>query len=456
MREMKRYINTFLLAMISSLLIISCGDSYLGIEQVVTDTTPPEKVTVKEVVAKSGALEIRFSLPTGDPDIAQVVAHYKNQRNESVEFKVSRYSSSIVVEGFAGTDEKTVELICIDASGNKSEVTLVKAAPLLSPVEVAFNTLDVEPTFGGVKLEWENKEAQPFAIHVLTEDVLQVGVVSLVEDPLKTIYNRDSVKTSSYVRYYPSSEQKFGFVISDKWGNRTDTLIRYITPFAEERIPPSRIKAVTFFNPTTYGGSRDYDMYAVNQATGIQNDANAHGNAYVAQTIFNGDNVTTANQYYAYKFVKNFLDPNPANREIVNDVYSTFDLNMDVQLSRVVLFPRTHISYTYARSSPKRFRIWGTNDSNSQRWTKFPEGWTLIGEYVGPDPATPGSPTAEEIEWFNFNQEYSIIDGNVNPDASPSASFRYMRLQLMDSYNANEAYYTINEIEMYGVVEREY
>jgi hypothetical protein len=80
----------------------------------------------------------------------------------------------------------------------------------------------------------------------------------------------------------------------------------------------------------------------------------------------------------------------------------------------------------------------------------------LIGEYVGPDPATPGSPTAEEIEWFNFNQEYSIIDGNVNPDASPSASFRYMRLQLMDSYNANEAYYTINEIEMYGVVEREY
>lgn len=451
---MKRYIKSFLLAMLSLLLMVSCGDSYLGIQQVVTSTVPPEKVTVNKVVAKSGALEIHFSLPVGNPNIAQVVASYTSDRGEHREFKASRYTASILVEGFTGTDEKTVELICIDASGNKSEVTVVQEAPLLSPVELAFNTLEAEPIFGGVKVGWENKDAQPFAIHILTEDVLQVGTVSLVEDPAKTIYNRDSTNTFAYVRQYPSVEQKFGFVISDKWGNRTDTLLRAVTPFQEEAIDWRVIRAVSFFNPTLFNNSRDWGIWGVNPATGLQNDGNAHAAGNAPQTIFNG--VRSGNELYIYKFVKNLADPNPANREIVQDVYVTYDLNMDVRLSRIVIFPRVHISYTYARSSPKRFRIWGTNDANSQRWTQFPETWTLIGEYEGREPVNRASLTAEEIDWFNNNQEYSIIDGNVNPEGQPTTSFRYMRLQLMESYNTNEPYYTINEFEMFGVVERSY
>lgn len=440
--------------MISSLLIGSCGDSYLGIEQVETDLTAPDKVTVKEVVPKSGALEIHFVLPQGNPNIAQVVAAYTNQRGENVEFKVSRYTSFILVEGFTGTDEKTVELVCIDASGNKSDITLVKAAPLLSPVDIAFSTMNVEPTFGGIKVEWENRDAQPFAIHVLTEDILQVGVVSLAEDPTKTIYNRDSVNTFAYVRQYPSTEQKFGFVISDKWGNRTDTLLRAVTPFKEEAIDWKRVKAVTFFNPTLFNNSRDWGLWGVNATTGLQNDGNAHAAGNAPQTIFDG--VRAGTQLYIYKFVKNLADPNPANRVFVEDVYVTYDLNMDIRLSRVLVLPRPTITYTYNRSSPKRFRIWGTNDANSQRWSKFPETWTLIGEFVSPEPVNRDNLTQEEIDYFNTNNEFSIINDNVNPDAQPSASFRYMRLQLMETYNPTIPYYTINEFEMFGVVERSY
>lgn len=451
---MIRYFKILLLTgSLSMFMMISCMESYLGIEQIDTGTGKPDKLSVNNIVPKSGALEVYFTLPS-DPNIAQVVASYKNRKGEDVEFKVSRYSSSILVEGFTGTDEKTVKLTCIDVSGNESEAVIVKGTPLLSPVEVAYNTMMTEPTFGGVRLDWKNQDAQPFAIHVLTEDILQVGVVSLVEDPTKTIYNRDSVNTFAYVRQYPAVEQKFGFTISDKWGNRSDTLLSSLTPYEEEKIDYNRIKAVTFFNPTTYGGSRDYATYAINPATGIQNDGNAHGNGNIAQTIFNG--VRSGNLYYGYKFIKNLADPNPANREMVNDVFLTFDLNMDIRLSRIVIFPRVHISYTYARSSPKRFRIWGTNDANNQRWTKFPENWTLIGEYEGPDPVTPGSPTQEEIDWFNNKQEYSIIDGNINPEGNPASSFRYLRLQLMESYNPSEPYYTINELEMFGVVERTY
>lgn len=453
--NMNKVMKLLLLAgTIGTLLFAACNDTYLGISQIKTDSDAPGSVTVNEVIPKPGALEIRFSLPKGEPDIEKVVASYTNKQGRLMEFNVSRYSSSILVEGMTGTGEVTVAVVCVDASGNSSAVTHVSAAPLLSPVEEALRTMTVEPAFGGVKVDWQNKSAQPFAIHVLTEDTLQKGVVSLQEDPSKTIYNSDSTQTTAYVRQYPSIEQRFGFVISDKWGNRTDTLIQLLTPYKEQQINPSKVEAVSFFNPTVYAGSRDYGVYGVNSSTGIQNDGNSHGAAHVPQTLFNGD--PAGNQFYGYKFVKNLSDPDPANRETVHDFYLTFDLHMDVRLSRVKIFPRTGINYTYTRSSVKRFRIWGTNDQNSQRWQKFPETWTLIGEYVGREPVNLASLTDEEIDYFNNRQEYVIAEGNVNPEGQPTESFRYMRLQLMESYNANEAFYTINEFQMFGEVLNSY
>ena len=454
MIKMRRYINSFLVALVTSLLMIACSDSYMGIEQVKTDSTKPEKVTVNEIIPKTGALEIHFSLPKGNPNIAQVVATYTNKRGGHMEFKVSRYSSFILVEGFTGTNEVTVELISIDNSGNESDVTVVKAAPLKSPLELAMETMKVVPAFGGVKVEWKNISAKPFAIHVLAEDSIQKGVVSLVEDPSKTIYTSDSLNTYSYVRQYPSIEQKFGFVLSDKWGNRTDTLVSLLTPYKEEKIDYNLVKAVSFFNPTFYGGSRDYDTYAINPATGIQNDGNCHGTGNAPQTIFNG--TIGGVLFYCYKFVNDLKNPDPANRIFEQNVYATFDLNMSVRLSRVKIYPRPSSSYTYNRSSVKRFRIWGTNDDNNQRWSKFPETWTLIGEYVGKNPANPDALTPEEIEYFNFNQEYTISEDNVNPDANTTDAFRYMRLQLMESYNPIIPYYTINEFEMFGDIQKYY
>jgi len=449
--NMKRYISNLQIALIGALLLFACTESYLGIEQVKTSSVKPDKITVNEVKPKSGGLEIHFSLPKGNPNIEQVVAAYINKQGEKMEFTVSRYSSSVLVEGMTGTNEIAVELICIDSSGNKSDITVVKAVPLLSPIEIALQSMSVEPAFGGVKIIWQNLGGHQFAIHVLTEDTLQKGVVSFVEDPSKTIYTSDSVKTLAYIRPYPYAEKKFGFSITDKWGNRSDTLIAFITPYKEQLVDYNRVKAVTFFNPTLYGGNRDYATYGINPATGIQNDGNAHGASFAPQTMFNG--VKTGSLFLGYKFVKNLSDPDPANRVMVQDYYLTFDLNMYVRLSRVKIYPRTSSSYTYKRSSPKRFRIWGTDDANNERWSKFPGSWTLIGEYVGKDPVNPDSLTPEEITYFNENQEYLISEENVNPDAYPTTLFRYMRLQLMESYNKNEGFYTINEFQMYGDIQ---
>lgn len=436
------------MVLVTNLMLSSCMDSYLGIEQLKLSSDKPDKLTVNSVIPKSGALEIHFTLPSGNPNNAQVLATYKNKAGKMVEFKVSRYSNVILVEGFTGTDEVTVDLVNIDESGNRSDAVQVKEKPLLSPVEIARQSLTALPAFGGVKLSWENKEAKQFAIHVLTEDELQLGVKTLMEDPYKTVYSRDSLNTSIYLRQYADFEQKFGFVLSDKWGNRTDTLIQLITPFKEEIIDYKLVKGVGYFNPTYGTTGLDYALKGVDPVTGIQNDGTAHSATFQPQTMFNG--VTTANDYLAYKF---FMQaPGTTQKTYVQNVYATLDLNQELRLSRVQIYPRPSVSYAYARSSVKRFRIWGTDDSNSTRWSKFPEGWTLIGEYVGKSPAFAAAITQEELDYFYNKQEYTILDDNVNSEAQASKSFRYMRLQFMESYTATETFYTVNEFKLFGEV----
>lgn len=451
---MKRYILYVFLITTSS-MVLSCMESYLGIEKIDLGTNNPEKLTVNKVVPKSGELEIHFTLPKGNPNNVHVVASYKNRAGKNVEFKVSRYSDVINVEGFMGTDEVTVELVTVDESGKRSEVTVVKDRPLLSPVEQARQSLLVEPAFGGVKLTWENKQAQPFAIHVLTMDEIQLGQKTLMEDVSKTIYSQDSLNTSTYLRQYENVEQTFGFVVSDKWGNRTDTLINQIIPYKEDIIDYNSIVAVNYFSPSVLTSGRDFNLFGVSPTTGIQNDGTTHNaGSFSTKSMFNG--TTAANEFLAYKF---WIQPPgvPAPpREYVQDVYATVDINQEIRLSRVIFYPRPSVSYLYARGSVKRFRIWGTDDTNSNRWGKFPEGWTLIGEYVGKEPADRSAITAEETDYFYNRQEYTIAEDNVHPEANPTKTFRYMRLQLMETYTATETFYCMNELKMFGEVIKTY
>lgn len=449
---MQRHLIFSFLVLYSTLMLQSCMDSYLGLEQQSLSSDKPGKPIIEKVVPTSGGLEVHFSLPKGSPNNVQILATYTNKNGKPVEFKASRYSNMILVEGFTGTEEVTVELLSMDESGNKSDIIQVKDKPLLSPVEIARNSLSAIPAFGGVKLTWENNEALPFAIHVLTEQEIQKGVIQLMEDPTKRVYSSSSKNTSVYLRQYGSFEQKFGFVLSDKWGNRTDTLVQLITPYKEEVIDYKLVKSVSYFNPSFGTAGRDYNLFGVDATTGIQNDGTAHSATFQPQTMFNG--ITAGSEYLAYKF---FVQPaGQSQKTYIQDVYATFDMNQDLRLSRVQINPRPTISYAYARSSVKRFKIWGTNDANANRWSTFPEGWILIGEYIGKMPGFSSAITPEELDYFYNKQEYSIVDDNVNPNATPAESFRYMRLQMMESYTPTETFYTINEFKLFGEILKKY
>ncbi|MGV3509004.1 MAG: DUF4959 domain-containing protein, partial [Sphingobacteriaceae bacterium] len=86
---MKKYTGFVLIALLSCSVMVGCTDIYSGIEQVKIHSGHPDKLTVNEVTPKPGGLDIKFTLPTGNPNIAQIVASYVNKRGEKMEFKVS-------------------------------------------------------------------------------------------------------------------------------------------------------------------------------------------------------------------------------------------------------------------------------------------------------------------------------------------------------------------------------
>ena len=455
MKKKIKYIKIVSAIILNIFIIFACSDTYLGLEKIQTDTTNPGKIIVNKITPRPGALEINFSLPKGDADVAQIVASYINKQGKRMEFNVSRYSASILVEGLIGTDEVTVDLKSVDNSGNESEVVTIKDRPLISSVEIARESLNIEPTFGGVKIDWQNPEGNFLAIHVLTEDTTQIkGSISFIEDPSKIIYTRDTAltKTYAYVRNYPDIEQKFGFVVSDKWGNRSDTLTGNWTPYKEDRIEYKHIEAINVFNYTYYVGHRDYDSYGIDPVTGTQNDANFYASWADPGTLFN--NNTTSLAFYCYRFVRNFYHPDESTHVYEPSAFCTYDLNVDTRLNRMKIFWRP--DRYYQLNSVKRLRFWGTDDNNPNRFTQFPEGWTMIGEYEARDAEDNNNPTPEEVDFMADGIDFSINDDNINPNANPTATFRYLRIEMLDVYGIGFYSYTMNEIQLWGQIQKKY
>lgn len=444
------------IALTGTLLLTACSQSYDGLEIIQTDNIPPQKLTITEVVPKPGALEIHYELSKQDKDVAQIVASY-TKNGEKKEFNTSRYVSSILVEGFMGPAEQTVDLQVVDNSGNTSEITQVKATPLKSPVEEAFEALHAEQAFGGVRLSWKNTSGDFLTIHVLTNDTLQIkGDTVFIEDPSKIIYTRDTVSanTFTYIRNYPPVEQKFGFSITDKWGNRTDTLVAMITPIREDHVESNQIRVIEEFGyEYTNGKTKDYDQYGFLDAEKtFQKDSPFYAGWAGPATLFNG-NVGPAGEFYCTKFTKNYNDADPDNDEFVQSAFISYDLRCDVQLGRFKVWWRSN---AWQGGNTRRWRFWGTTDKNPAWRSQFPEGWDLVGEYQVKDPVNPGSPTDEEVEMWVNGIDFNIKDDNLNPDAKTDATIRYIRIEMVESFDPTLPQYTFNEMEFWGEIENKY
>jgi len=382
-----------------ALMIISmygCSEEKIGPN--VQDNTPPKPLTHITAENMSGAVRITYQLPD-DPDLLYVAAEYLTRNATPRVFKSSFFNNHILVEGFADAGEYDVKLYAVDRSGNRSEPTTIQVAPLRPPVVEAFNSLTVFEDFGGISLSFVNEAEADIGIAVLVLDQNKERVL------LDTYYTARREGIFS-LRGLSAQSRTFGFLVSDKWENTSDTLWRELTPLFEEELDKGK------FN----------ELY-------LPTDAGVYNN--------NGPRFLWDGSAEEPNFQRTASGDFPH--------HITFDLGVTAKLSRFVFWQRVRYQTTvlaYGNGNPRLFEVWGTDnpaaDGSFTGWTKL-----MDCESIKPSGLPNGQVSNEDVEYASRGEEF------IFPFDTPPV--RYIRIRFLNTWgNTNFAH--IAETNFYGQV----
>lgn len=370
---------------------ISCTRDKTG--PVENDSTPPLPVTNPVVENLHGAVTITFTTPS-DPDLAYVKARYTTRDGIVRESTASRYSNKITLEGFADENSYVITLQAVDKGENVSTPVDITAKPLKPVYKMVFESLKLAADFGGLNVEFENPTEANLAIVVLTNDTLGHFV------PAYTNYT--DLKTGNFsARGFAAAERKFGVFVRDRWGNISDTTLITVTPFFEEQLQSSLMKAYSLPTDAALGF---YGTFA-----------GLFDNSLAATSYYHSDGKTGMPQWL------------------------TFDMGVTAKLSRLVYYMKP--TALFNEHNPKVVEIYGSNAPNPNG--SFDGTWTLLATYTMVKPS--GLPLGELSQAdLNFANEGATITFPID-----APKVRHIRFKTLKNWG-NTSYVNIFEIKMFG------
>lgn len=399
---MKNFIRYFLLLAVVIVGIIQCTDDVDRGIPTLKDDAPPSPVTDVQVEPIPGGAILSYTLPKSD-NLLYVMAEY-TIGDKLFEKKSSFYSNNLTVEGFPDTKQYNLKLYSVSRSGTKSAPVSVKINPLTPPVVATFNSAVLEPTFGGVKVKFENESESELKLVVLTTD-------SLGDLYPADIYYTKRKEGSFSVRGFSPELRKFGFYALDRWDNYSDTLFVELEPWFEEQLDKFKFKPLML--PT--------DTYE------------AHASAsFTLERLW--DDVWGTNAAFHTK-------PNTGIPQ-----WFTFDMGQTARLSRFKFYHRLAGSSgagadgQYSAGDPQILEVYGSNNPASDgSW----DSWTLLGQFESVKPSGDAKWTSEDIQ-------YACFDGEDFEFENPGI-YRYLRFKILKNWGG-VSYIYIAELTFWGEV----
>jgi hypothetical protein len=380
----------FISCLFFALLAISaCKQEQLS--PIEKDSVAPGAVTNVAVENLHGAARISYSLPA-DPDLLYIRALYTTKEGEK-ETKVSRFNSSLVVDGFGDTSAHDIKIYAVDKSENASGPVSITIHPLRPPVLLVRDSLVASADFGGINVAFANTTEANLAIVVLTNDSL--GQFS----PINTDYT--NLKKGDFsTRGLPSVTTRFGIYVRDRWGNLSDTLMVTLTPLFEELLDRTKMKGIVLPTDAPLGYQGNIDGLF---------DGNVNDGFY-----HTGD---------AAKMPQWF----------------TFDMGVTAKLSRLSWFMRP--SFYYTLHNPREVEIWGSNNPNPDG--SFDASWTLLVKHtqIKPSGLPEGQLSQDDID-AALAGESVVFPLNI-------PKVRYIRFLTRKNWS-NGTYVNFYELMMWG------
>jgi len=389
------------------IITVSCSHKDEFVEMISTDKTKPAAIGNYTVDNFNGGAHIVYKLPKAD-NILYVKATYDlgGDSSRPQETRSSYFSDTLTVEGFAAAQQYDVKLTVVTRANVESDPITVQVHPSTPVYQLVAKSLTMTPDFQGVRIQAKD------------EDMKNVGIVFL-DDAIGKLSIRqqnftDFANISYAIRGYDTVTKRFASYVTDKWGNRSDTIYSNVKPLYEKTLDKTR------FSP-----------YALPSETPI------YSSSYPLRNLFD-DNY------------KNFWHTTQATSQVL-PVYGTFTLGAYVKLSRFKLTPRNP-SYEYRHGCPRVFSLWGSEKDNPSDFAPplfAVEGeqigdWVNLGNYSWPDPpsgAAPTAPTAADKAVFNAGSEFEV------PFEAPKV--KVLRLVVSETWTPGNFTHAA-EIDLFG------
>jgi len=415
------------------------------------DDIPPKPVTNVVVENLHGGAMITYTLPD-DNDLLGVKATYTLTRDENGVEREAFSSASrdtIVLQGFADTNEYVVSLIAIDQSRNQSTPVVVKINPRVPPVQLIRESLKVNTTFGGLYTSWINTNRENIAISVYKPDA--VGDWELYD----TYFSDGPVGSYSF-RGLDADETPFRIEIRDRWNNYAVPLDTVLKPLFEERI----------WGRDQVTGFEIWKLFDTPNALmrGDNHQGSGSENFYqvTKEQTFGGTNWMTGD------FFLNTVVPDwPEENYGILPLYFTVDMGKKAFYSRLRFWLRNRTPLLSA-PTPIIFNVWATNEikpydeigdymDNVRYWTswdeiggtdQWKEGWDLI---CKAKVELPSGASVFDRSSFTAEDEAFIKSGfefEIDPTKTDK-SYRYIRWEVIQQ-STTLSWFQINTIKMWG------
>lgn len=391
-------------------LVMGCGKDNLN-GPMGTNKNPPDKVTNVSVLNLNGKARLTYSLPS-NTDLSYIKAVYETSPGVSTEVLASRYTNTLIVDGFGDTLAHTVKLYSVNTSEVASSPLEVTVQPLTPGYILARRALQVAPTFGGFTINTKNPYMDNLAIVPLVDTSGNGQWVQTVG--MDNVYSNDS-SISGVIRNQPAVTRKYAFTVRDRWMHYSDTLVVTLTPWFEQLLDKSKWSTLVLPHDATVlnngGTTWPYYMY----------DGNFHPGW--PHTYFTVENATVPQMV-------------------------TLDLGAMHNFSRFQVNPYLEVgNFYYVRGNVKDFEIWGSNNpdlSDPVDANNTPgASWTKLGTYHVVKPS--GSPyqtetTADQTAAYNGWQfDFPVTISN----------YRYIRIRQLSNWQGSY-FITIAEFTLWG------
>nr|WP_121272285.1 DUF5000 domain-containing lipoprotein [Pedobacter schmidteae] len=382
-----------------ALVLLMCiyGCKEKEIQPLIKNGNKPGMVSNVKIANGNGEVKVSYTLPD-DLDLLYVEAIFSTNGGEKRTVKSSIYSSSVLLEGFADTDEHEVTLYAVNRSENKSDPVTIKIKPLVAPLHTVFATLTVAETFGGVSMFLKNELQKEYVLNTQFKNEQGEWVA------YDRLYTNAKEKEHA-VRGLPAKPTEFAFFLVDKWKNHSDTLKANLTPLFEALLD----KNIWKHNPLPT------DTYTPEFPS------------WEISNLWKGG---TASIFYQ-----------KPGATVVLPNWFTIDLGKRYKFSRIKVNQLSHANaWMFASGAPKTFEIYGSNSPGSDgSWTS----WTLLSAFqsIKPSGAALGTLSNEDIAVAKEGENF-IFPVSAQP-------YRYIRFKTLTTW-AGVTNVMISELTLWG------